>query len=197
MAAGTRTWVGALAPDGRKVTLAVALTVVFTAVLAIGPAVSAVGIVRSRAWRSAPLLLNPAPGLPRVELQVSPEGCGPAVLATLLRWVGTPIPLDQIMEEAELRADGITLAEFARLAQRYGVPGTWYDVPRPDLDRLPLPFVAHLRSSGGHFVIVRELDQRLVLIADPAKGLVIEPRSLLEHAFTGRAFLLSHGNGPS
>lgn len=193
MAVGTRTWVRSPVLDGRKVGLAVLLA----AVLAVGPAVSAVGIIKSRAWRSAALLLDPAPGLPRVERQGSPVGCGPAVLATLLRWAGTPIPLAQVMAEAELRADGITLAEFARLAQRHGLHGTWYEVPLVDLDRLPLPFVAHLRSSGGHFVIVRELDRRFALVADPAKGLVIEARSSLARAFTGRAFLLSGRDGPS
>lgn len=160
------------------------------ALLIIGPTRTVVGAAQSHAGRNASLLIASGPGVPKVVLQGTGRDCGPAVLATLLGWLGRSVPLAEIEAEADLREDGITLDEFARLAASRDVPGAWYEVPARDLDLAPAPFVAHRRDGGGHFVLVRNVGSRYVLVADPARGLVLEPRPRFEDLFTGRAFLL-------
>ena len=173
------------------------IAVLLLALLAVGPVVSLVGTAGSRAWRDRVLVLSPRASVPMVTMQATPASCGPAVVSTLLRWAGRPIPEAELLRFTALRADGITLSEFARLADAYDLPGSWYDVARRDLGRLPRPFVAHLRSAGGHFVVVTALDRRFAVVADPARGMVIAPRAGLEQSWSGRAFLFENQSGAS
>ncbi len=180
-----------------------ALAALIPLALVLGPGLSTLGAARSAPWRSRPYVVaaaDPAvrgvaragggPALPRVVRQTRPTTCGPAALATLLSWLGRDVSEDDVARRAEIGASGVTLAEFARLARLYGVAGAWYAAPGRGLDALPVPFVAHLRSGGGHFVVVRAVLGGVVVLADPARGLVAQPRGRFARAWSGRAYVL-------
>lgn len=180
-------------------------TLAGTVALLAGPVASAVGAVRSLQVRSAPLVLvaasPPAPGLvapggaldgvglPALERQTAPNDCGPAALATVLAWRGRPAGLASVRDAARLRADGASLAEMVRLAADFELPGAWYRVPPTALAALPTPFLAHLTSDGGHYVAVRWVGRGFVLLADPARGWVLERASRFQRTWRGRVLL--------
>ncbi len=172
------------------------------ALLAAGPGVSALGVARSMRWRARPYLVAPgSAALPSALLQRGPQDCGPAALATVLAWRGRPVGEGPILRVAHLRADGVSLAELVRLAAAFELPGAWYAVPRRRLDTLPTPFIAHVRAGrhlfglpagdGGpeHFVAVRRVLRGFVLLADPARGLVLEREARFARSWTGRVLL--------
>lgn len=169
--------------------------------LAAGPAVSALGSARSAAERARPRLVADLVGaplaatLPDAVRQRGPRDCGPAALATVLAWRGRPAGEEAVLSSARLRADGVTLAELARLAAAFELPGSWYAVPARRLESLPTPFIAHLR--GGHFVAVDRRVGAFVLLADPARGLVLERRARFLRAWSGRVLLFEAVLGES
>jgi predicted double-glycine peptidase len=172
------------------------------ALLAAGPGVSALGVARSMRWRARPYLVAPGSGtLPVALLQRGPQDCGPAALATVLAWRGRPVGEGPILRAAHLRTDGVSLAELVRLAAAFELPGAWYAVPRRRLDALPTPFIAHVRAGrrlfgrgagdrgDGHFVAVCRVVLGFVLLADPARGLVLEREARFSRSWTGRVLL--------
>lgn len=101
------------------------------------------GHAAAQAWNAAPFPLVSPP----VVLQVARNDCGPAVVATLLTWLGSPVGLPEVTAEAQLGPDGLNLGEFARLAHAFGLQGAWYRATPSDLPGLPGPFVAHLSAQ--------------------------------------------------
>lgn len=174
-----------------------------TALLLAALAPSALGAVRSLRWRALPRTLDAsattaaavpqlalaAQALPPVVRQRGSADCGPAALATVLAWRGRPAGLDTVRAAARLRADGASLAEMARLASAFELPGAWYRVPRHALAALPTPFLAHLTTDGGHYVAVRWVGRGFVLAADPARGLVLERMGPFGRTWRGRVLL--------
>lgn len=155
--------------------------------LAVLAAPPAVGIANSARWNAAAV---PVGGID-VELQRDPLGCGPAVIATLARLQGRSLTEAAVLAVADLGENGVTLAEFARLAAKFGLPGTWLQVGQRDLAHLATPFVAHLeRPDGGHFVAVLGSRHGFAVVADPALGASVGPASTTLAGFSGRVFLL-------
>lgn len=177
-------------PTGAR-TLTIAL---FAVLLAAGPGASALGTVRSMRARARPHRLADLVGtvvdgsLPRVVRQRGPRDCGPAALATVLAWRGRPVGEDAVLRLAHLRADGVSLAELARLAAALELPGAWYAVPRRRIPALPRPFIAHL-GGDGHYLAVAWVGRGFVLVADPARGLELQRVTRFAHAWSGRVLL--------
>lgn len=151
---------------------------------------SARGISASSAWNAA---AHPLSTL-EVVRQSQPTSCGPAALATLLSWLGRPHSEKYLLGLTELGADGLSLAEFARLAHVMDVPGAWFRSPPARLAQLPTPFVAHLELPGaaaaGHLVVVRNVTRGYVVVADPALGAHVMPLQRFVRDFSGRVYLL-------
>jgi len=151
---------------------------------------SAAGVAASAAWNDA---VRPVPGL-EVVRQSRPSSCGPALIATLASWRGHAVSEAAVIAQAELGADGISLAEFARLASLHGIEGTWYHVRSDRLDSLPTPFIAHLAAvDGGHFVGVVARAGDKVVVIDPAAGALVGPTVTLLRRFSGRVFVPTSG----
>lgn len=135
---------------------------------------------RAHAAARAPLALH----APDVVLQRHPEGCGAALLATLLRRHGLPGSEEELLAAAPPGPNGISLARFAALAGERGLTGVWRRA-RPGT--LPRPgFVAHLDRPDGHFVWVAERAGDYLRVVDPAVGEAVWHRDLLERRWSGR-----------
>ena len=148
----------------------------------------AIGTAASAAWNDAVRLV---PGLEAVR-QSLPSSCGPALIATLATWRGHAVSEAAVIAQADLDDDGVSLAEFARLASLHALDGAWFHVDGSRLDRLPTPFVAHLRvATGGHFVAVLAHSADKVVVVDPAAGVLVGPVTSLLRGFSGRVFVLS------
>lgn len=185
------------------------------AALAAGPGVSALGVTRSLHFRAGPYRLaaaadapGPAPAaapalplslpsaaLPQVVRQSTPRSCGAAALATVLAWQGRPVGESVVLGRARLRADGVSLAELARLAAAFELPAAWYALPPRDLRRLPTPFIAHLRTAGGHYVAVARVGRGFVMLADPAVGLTLMRLGRFRRSWSGRVLVFRRAAG--
>lgn len=129
-----------------------------------------------------------------VVLQSQPASCGPAVLATLTAWLGSPHTEAALIAAATMSGDGVTLSEFARLAHGVGLAGTWYSVPAAQLGSLPSPFVVHLNVDGaaglGHLVAVAGVSHGYAVVADPAVGPYTLSLAALAAQYSGRAYVV-------
>lgn len=174
---------GVRQPDVRR--LSYALLVVACLAALFVP--TGVGVAQSAAWNAAPVAVDGV----EVVLQSNPVSCGPALIATLSAWAGRPIGEAAVLSRAAMGPDGVSLAEFVRLASLFGSPGVWYQVARRELGRLPTPFVAQLEVDGsGHFVAVLGVRQGMAVVADPAVGALVGPVATVLRGFSGRVFLL-------
>jgi predicted double-glycine peptidase len=165
----------------RPVLLALAALTAFVPVVA----PSAVAVAANAAALTAPV---PVSSL-NVVRQTRRNSCGPAAVATLAGWLGRPTSEADVLRDARLVDAGISLAEFARLADLHGVPGSWYRVAPQDLGATPTPFVAHLSTPDDHFVVVHAVVRSHVVMADPAVGAVVVPVRAFVHRFRGRVFV--------
>lgn len=148
------------------------------------------GVAASAAWNAAPYALEQV----SVVRQTHAHSCGPAALATLSAWLGTPRTEAELLQQASLGPTGITLSEFSRLADGIGFSGAWYQVHHSDLHHVPAPFVAHLQGEGapalGHLVAVAGVAHGYITVADPATGVHVKPVKQFARRFTGRVFVL-------
>lgn len=175
------------APDPRRVGRWRMSAAATTALLLLVPIVlpSAIGIAASTAAAAAP---TPVVGLAVVR-QSRPNSCGPAAVATLATWLGRTTSEAQVLDGARLDDGGVTLAEFARLADAHGVVGSWYRVGATALVATPTPFVAHLDAPDEHFVVVHAVALDHVVVADPAVGAYVLPLQRFARRFSGRVYL--------
>jgi len=190
--ASARPSVAAAAARYARRALAPAVLALIVALL--GPA--ARGARATHSWASSPVALD---GL-RVVRQAREDDCGPALVATLAAWSGRPVGLDAVSAQAALgpEGDGVSLAEFARLASLHGASGAWYAVPERHLGALPTPFVAHLQAGGaGHFVAVVAHGRGFAVVADPASGARAGLAAVLLRHYSGRAFVLDSPVAPT
>lgn len=128
---------------------------------------------------------------PDVVLQRHPEGCGAALLATLLRRHGLPGSEAELLAAAPPGPNGISLARFAALAGERGLTGAWRRARRGTLP--PPGFVAHLARPEGHFVWVGDRAGDYLRVVDPASGEAIWHRDRFQRRWSGRYLALEAG----
>lgn len=127
--------------------------------------------------------------------QSTDRTCGPAVIATLSGWSGRPVSELAVAAHAALGDDGVTLAEFSRLARLFDVPGRWVWVEASARSRpLPPGTVIHLSATEepfGHFAIVTGTFDGYVGLADPERGNLLLSSQRLLREWSGAAFIRS------
>lgn len=156
------------------------------------------------AW--SPLVTSPPPSLRAADgafelgpadvvLQRHPEACALAVLVMLLGQAGIRADEDSLaaLPGGSPASGGLTLANVAAVAAAAGLEGRWLRASVSDLETLPPPFAAELAGPGGdapgHLVLVRRVSAAGLLIADPARGLLVWPTGEFGRRWTGRAFV--------
>lgn len=146
---------------------------------------SATAVAANAAALAAPLPLTDLV----VVRQTKRNSCGPAAIATLAGWLGRPTSEADVLRSARLGDDGISLAEFSRLADAHDVPGSWFRVASSGLPATPTPFVAHFSVPDEHFVVVHAVVRSHVVMADPAVGAMVVPLRAFLRRFSGRVFV--------
>ncbi|GAE07030.1 heterocyst differentiation protein [Paenibacillus sp. JCM 10914] len=122
-------------------------------------------------------------------LQQSEMDCGPACLSMISRFYGTTIPINAIKSIARTSQSGTTLQQLLETAQWIGFEGQGIRTDLTDLSRGQLPAVAHWR--GNHYVVVYEVTDQHVYIADPAIGLDKLTREQFASDWNGLLLLLN------
>lgn len=101
--------------------------------------------------------------------QQSVMDCGAACLATVCRYYGKPVGLNQVRELAHVGRSGASMLNLVRAAEALGFE------PVPVLSTIDHLAASHLPAvvnwKGYHWIVVYRVDKQKVLVADPAEGI--------------------------
>ena len=120
--------------------------------------------------------------------QQSVTDCGAACLLMVGQYWGKNFSLNRLRDLANVNRDGSTLRGLAYAAENVGF------ITRPikaTLDRLAeqkLPAIAHWENN--HYIVVYEINQKSVIVADPAQGPRVLTHREFQAGWTGYAMLL-------
>ena len=131
---------------------------------------------------AAPAKQRPIRRFPHV-YQLDEMDCGAACLAMICRHFGRAVAISHIRQAVHTSTDGTTLAGITRGADELGLTARSVRASKSRLDDLPLPAVAHW--EGNHWVVVYRVEDEMVRIADPARGLRKVPREEFLERWSG------------
>jgi ATP-binding cassette subfamily B protein len=128
--------------------------------------------------------------------QVDGSDCGAAALATVAMQHGLAIGLQQVREFAYTDRQGATLLDLLRGAETLGFSAMGVRAQMEHLPQVPLPVIAHTKTSEGygHYVVVHRVRGNRVLIADPRRGLENLTRDEFLKRWSGHLLVLVPGS---
>lgn len=124
---------------------------------------------------------------PWVEQQSSSD-CGAACLAMISRYWGKRLPINLLREQANVGRSGASLKGLARAAENIGFQARPVRASLGRIAEQRNPWIAHWQ--GDHYVVVYAMDNRKVILADPAVGKQVISRDEFKTHWTGYALLL-------
>jgi ATP-binding cassette, subfamily C, bacteriocin exporter len=103
------------------------------------------------------------------------KDCGAACLATISKHYGLKVPISKIREIAGTDKQGTNVYGLIKAAEHLGFSAKGVKA-NPDAlkERFPLPAIAHVVIDGKllHYVVIHEIRNDKMIIADPGKGIV-------------------------
>lgn len=97
--------------------------------------------------------------------------CGPACLRMISSHYGRTFDAEFLRDKCSITREGVSLAGISRAAEEIGLSSLAVQVPYETLrDEVPLPAIAHWRQR--HFVVVHQVRNEQVHVADPGFGLI-------------------------
>ena len=117
--------------------------------------------------------------------QTTATECGLACVAMLAEHSGVPTDLVTLRRKYPVSAKGATLATISACCTELGFSTRALRCSFRELDSLRTPCILHWRFN--HFVVLKSVTARHLVIHDPARGLVKEPNGTARTAFTGIA----------
>lgn len=102
--------------------------------------------------------------------------CGAACLVTICKQYGLKVPISQIREIAGTDKEGTNIYGLVEAATKLGFTAKGVKADKEVLlkNNIPFPAIAHVVCDGNllHYVVIHEVNRNVIIIADPAKGLV-------------------------
>ncbi|MDR5866551.1 C39 family peptidase [Halomonas koreensis] len=121
--------------------------------------------------------------------------CGSAAVATLLtHHYDRPTTEAQVFEtmiregdREQIETYGFSMLDMKRYLDAQGLPSDGFEITLDDFIRIGVPAIT-LVDTGGykHFVVVKGVDARHVLVGDPAAGTVVVPRETFETLWSNK-----------
>ncbi len=128
---------------------------------------------------------------PFIEQQSSSD-CGVACLAMVSRYWGKQFPLPMLREKASVGQSGASLKNLAKTAEAIGFHARPVRASFNRVAEQSHPWIAHWQ--GDHYVVVYQVRQGNVVIADPAVGRRTLSHQEFQENWTGYALLLEPGD---
>jgi len=99
--------------------------------------------------------------------------CGPAALLSILRYHGGDSNLAYVRDLCNTKVDGTTMLGIITAATTLGFEAKGVCGDYDDLIKVKSPFIAHIiqESKYTHYVVVYTINERKLLLGDPARGL--------------------------
>jgi uncharacterized protein len=125
--------------------------------------------------------------------------CGSAAVATLLTYhYETPIDEATVFEEmfvrgdqAKIRAEGFSMLDIKQFLDRRGLKADGFRMSLDKLAEIGVPAIVLINTGGyRHFVIIKGVEAKRILVADPAFGTTIWPRDRFDAAW-GEGIILA------
>lgn len=128
--------------------------------------------------------------------------CGSAALATLLTFhYEIPTTEQQVFDsmyaigdKEKIAAQGFSLLDMKNYLATVGLDADGYTVSLSKLHQsAKVPAIALINTNGyNHFVVVKGLNDKEVLVADPAQGARVVNREKFERSWNGLLFLVKN-----
>jgi hypothetical protein len=125
--------------------------------------------------------------------------CGSAALATLLTYHYRD-PVDETEafkamydagDQKKIRKDGFSLLDIKNFLQKRGYRADGFRAPLEKLAQLGIPAIVLIEQDGyRHFVVVKGVNDREVLLGDPSQGARRLSRERFETLWNGLFFLI-------
>lgn len=134
-----------------------------------------------------------------VQRQQKDFSCGSAALSTLLRYhynweVNEEVVLNAMYEVGDkdkIRREGFSMLDMKRYLESLGYGADGFRVSLDQLAEIGIPAIALVNNHGYlHFVVIKGVKERVVLIGDPALGLRTADRKQFESIWNGVAFVV-------
>jgi len=128
-----------------------------------------------------------------VELQETDSSCGPASLRYLLRYYGVDVSESELARVAGTTKAGTSLMGLANAADEYGFDAEAWQLDWTRPYELRTPAIVHL-PDRQHFVVVKQITEDQVIVADPAIGLLSFSHSEFTRVWRGITLYISARN---
>jgi ATP-binding cassette subfamily B protein RaxB len=125
--------------------------------------------------------------------QSSATDCGLACVAMIAGYLGTAVDLVQLRRRFSTSLRGATLRDIGGVCAALKLSTRAVRCEASELGKLRTPCVLHWRFN--HFVVLKAVRSGYLLLHDPSRGIVKEPRAVAAEAFTGIALEVSRGAG--
>lgn len=122
--------------------------------------------------------------------QIDEMDCGAACLAMVCRHFGKKVNLARIRELCHVSSDGTSLEAICSAAKELGLAARAVKASRRNLDRMPMPAIAHW--EGRHWLMIDRVSASHVRVADPAKGVIQLSREEFESNWSGYTALFDY-----
>src|SRR5207302_1406664 len=122
--------------------------------------------------------------------QIDEMDCGAASLGMICRHFGRKVSLARIRQLCHTATDGTSLKALCRAAVELGLAARALKVSLRNLSVMPLPAIVHW--EGNHWMVLYDVDETQVRVADPALGLRKVPRKEFEQKWSGYAALFDY-----
>src|SRR6184192_4084273 len=122
--------------------------------------------------------------------QIDEMDCGAASLGMICRHFGRKVSLARIRQLCHTATDGTSLKALCRAAVELGLAARALKVSLRNLSVMPLPAIVHW--EGNHWMVLYDVDETQVRVADPALGLRKIPRKEFEQKWSGYAALFDY-----
>src|SRR5213592_1750449 len=123
-------------------------------------------------------------------MQIGEMDCGAASLGMIGRHFGRKVSLARIRQLCHTATDGTSLKALSRAATELRLAARALTVSLRNLPMMPLPAIVHW--EGNHWIVLHDVDEQFVRVADPALGLRKVPRREFEAKWTGYAALFDY-----
>src|SRR5437016_6875647 len=116
--------------------------------------------------------------------------CGAACLGMICRHFGRKVSLARIRQLCHTATDGTSLKAISRAATELGLAARPLKISFRNLPLMPLPAIVHW--EGNHWMVLYDVDEQFVRVADPAFGLRKVSRREFDTKWTGYAALFDY-----
>ncbi len=127
--------------------------------------------------------------LPHIQ-QIDEMDCGAASLAMVCRHFGRDVSLAHIRQLCHTAHDGTSLKAICHAATELGLAARALKVSLRNLSLLPLPAIVHW--EGNHWMVLYDVADAHVRVADPALGPRRIPRAEFEAKWSGYSALFDY-----